>query len=66
MPKNRRTITSIQNRADGKSGALPQVEIANILDFQFLKIVSLEHTLLDDLKTYIHWQTTSPPHHHKY
>ncbi len=56
MSKDRRTITNIENGADGKTGGklgvLPQVEIANILGFQSSRIVSLECAIPDDLKTY--------------
>lgn len=50
MPKNRRITTNIENKANIKIDALPQVKIANIPDFQFLKIVSPKHVLLNDLK----------------
>ncbi len=49
-----------------KTGISPQVKTANIPGFQNLGIVSLERVLPDDLKTYIYWQTTISPHHHKY
>ena len=66
MPKDRCTTTTIENGANGKFITLLQVETANILSFQFLGIVSLKHALPDNLKTYSHWQTTSPLHQHKY
>ncbi len=69
-PQNRYTITSIENRVDGKTsvppqvettniwsqkiGALSQIEIATISDFQILRIISLECALPDDLKIYVH------------
>ncbi len=65
MPKDRRTITSIENGANGKTGkklGIPsQVETANIPGFQSLEIVSLEYALPDALKTYARLT-----HHHKY
>ena len=36
------------------TNALLQVEIANILSFQFFQINSLNRALPDDLKTYVH------------
>ncbi len=61
-------------RADGvkreersqKIGTPPQVEIANIQGFQILGMVSFERALPEDLKTYVHWQTTIPLYLHKY
>ena len=52
--KDRCITTSIENGADGKISTLPQVNIVNILGFQFLGIVSFEHVLPDDWKIYVH------------
>ena len=64
--QDRCTTTSIENETNKKTDALPQIEIANILGFQFLEIVSLERALPDNLKTYIYWQITSPSYYYKY
>lgn len=45
-----------------KINVSPQVKMVNILGFQSLGIVSFEHALPDNLKTYIHQQTTIPSH----
>ena len=58
MPIDRRTTTNIENGANKKSGAPPQVETANISGFQILGIASLEHAMPDDFKIYVHRQTT--------
>lgn len=65
MPKDRRIITRCENSADKKISTLPQVETANILGFQFLKIVNLKCALLNDFKTFVHWQIISL-YHYKY
>lgn len=65
--KDRYTITSIENRVNGKIGIPPQVlrvdkktnmppqvKIANISDFQSLGIINLECISPDNLKNYIH------------
>ena len=79
MPKNRRTGTNIENGVNkkigippqvkttnlqsSKIGALSQVDIGYISGFQLLRIVNLKLALLDDLKTYVHWQIISPPYY---
>lgn len=66
MLKNRHITTSIENKPYKKASVLPKVEIANILNLQFVEIVNLEHVLLNNLKTYIYLKTMSPLHTHKY
>lgn len=68
--KDRCTIISIENKVVEKIGTLTQIEITNIKGkkigvpshvkttnisgFQILEIISFEHILPDDSKTYIH------------
>ncbi len=48
MLKDRRITINIENGDDGKTNVLPQVETANISDFQIMETVSLERVLPDN------------------